>query len=176
MSEFVKQENATKATNLTMSDLIVPRSQSLGYTELETKFVMELLRTGEMDIAQQNCAMTDDHIKNLLYSTNYDSLMRSCIQDVFSKRLVPRALARLSEYGEKNADPNRGQLDAMKTILDRAGMVAPKASEPEKHNLEMQHWSEAKLNEFIAIAQGEIATKRAPNAPPLKPQVIDVLE
>lgn len=102
--------------------------------------------------------------------------MRVCVAEVFGKVLVPQALARLTEFGVKGADPNRGQLDAMKTVLDRAGMVAPKASEPEKHNLEMNEWPVEKLEEFIGIANTELQAKRAPNAQPLNPQVIDVLD
>lgn len=161
-----------------MSELTITsqRAAALGYSDVQINFVRDLLKTGEIEIAQQNCAMSADDVTLLLESANYDQLLKICVAEVFGKRLIPRALARLSEYGEKGAVPDRGQLDAMKTVLDRAGMIAPKASDPPKNNLEMSEWPVEKLEEFIGIANNELVAKRAPNAQPINPQTIDVLD
>lgn len=91
-------------------------------------------------------------------------------------KMVPKALARLDEGSIKGATPDRGQLDAVKTILDRAGLIAPKASEATNHNPEMQDMSEHELRTIATQALGEIAIRGVPSAPPIEGQVIDMLE
>lgn len=179
LSELVKQEFATasnKSNKMKIATNTAPLAKAAGHDEIEAEFVYQLLMTGDEEKARIKSGIDIPKMEILLKSSTYDALLEAQVSRIFGKRLIPSALARLSEYIQPGQTPDRGQLDAVKTVLDRAGMVAPKASEPEKHNLEMSEWPVEKLEEFIGIANTELVAKRAPNAQPLNHQVIDVLD
>ncbi len=98
------------------------------------------------------------------------------VSRLFVAELVPAAIARLREYAKKGADPNGRQLDAVKTILDRAGLIAPKASEPVNHDREIEDMTTEQLHAFITEAEGVISSRIAPSETIPNSQAFDMLE
>ena len=66
----------------------------------------------------------------------------------------------------------RIKLDAAKTVLDRAGHVAPKAAEPERDPTakSMSEWTMAELDAFVTESRAKLAAMESARAPEKEPE------
>lgn len=159
-----------------MTTMTVPKTRAMGFSELEIEYVSQLLKTGDPALAQQSCAISTESIQIIAQKDGYHNLIRQMAGRVFIEILAPKALARLQEYANKEAKPDRAQLDAVKTILDRVGFIAPKAVDPVKADKDLEDMTTEELHDYISKGEQVIASRLAHNAPVNKPQVIDVLD
>jgi hypothetical protein len=94
---------------------------------------------------------------------------------------VPLAIATLFEILKNNDAPARVRVDAAKTVLDRAGLVAARPAVPEKAGEKaLAEMSPSELRALISRLENEVAERAAPvNGPDFggeMPQVADMLD
>jgi hypothetical protein len=111
-----------------------------------------------------------------LYTKKAGAILQSEVDFSLSHVSMPRAAARLAESLERGAKPDRGQMDAAKTVLAITGHIAPKASDAIKLDLGLQEMNEAQLREVLNMATGELDKLGVPHEPPIEGQVIDMLD
>jgi phage terminase small subunit len=102
--------------------------------------------------------------RQLLEKDHVRAAVDQALRDQIGADLAAQAIAVLREILEDEKAHPRLRLEASKTILDRAGMIAPKAEEPQRPGARksLAEMSMEELNEFVR--RGEEAMARAATA------------
>jgi len=137
------------------------------WTQQQIEFAEEYVRSGSRRKACEVSGYSEAGGRSLINSVDGMRLLRSIFVKIFTVELAPKALRVLRSYAD--ADPalqklSKTQLEAAKTILDRAGFIAPKASAPSASESTLAGKSMDELNQIIDAGKRAIARLDAQDA------------
>ncbi len=152
---------------------IVERDQ---LNDTERTFLTALIETGDRDAAAAKAGITVDWAKRLLYQKRSVHFLREHTLKFIAAVIVPKAISRINEMVERGAAPNKTQLDACKTVLDRIGIIAPKATDPDRAEIAPENMSIEDLNKLVAGFQAQLDRFGVPAALDVTPQALDYMD
>jgi hypothetical protein len=123
---------------------------------------------GNVAIASKASGVAPNDARLLLNSIEGMRYLRNTLNRLMLVKLAPAALGVLQRYLDPATDIkklSKVQLETAKTVLDRAGLVVPRAPELRTDEKALEELSSAELNSFIEDARRQIAKRDAQDAP-----------
>jgi uncharacterized protein (UPF0147 family) len=99
---------------------------------------------------------------NALSSPIVRAAIQTSLSNMLQTRAAPMALHVLIEITEDKTAPKGVRVDAARTLLDRAGYVAPRAREATKDEKPLSERTPEELRAFIAQLESTLADKAKP--------------
>lgn len=135
-----------------------------GLTDQQAKFVRHLLDGLPMGEAAIKAGYSDSSpAYRLVRTPAVIAAIHAHLGAKLRTEAAPAAFNLLLRVIQDEKAPLKLRVDASKTILDRAGHIAPKAAEPDRAgDKPMSEMSAEELRAFVSRAQSELANRARP--------------
>jgi phage terminase small subunit len=114
-------------------------------------------------VSHEQAATLAGYAENSGYAVSRSPAVRAAIHEAVAHQLVtrsaPLALKVLNDIAADETAPKGVRVDAARTLLDRAGYVAPRASEAVKGEKPLSERTPEELRAFIAQLESTLADK-----------------
>lgn len=150
-------------------------------TEQQARFVVAMARGAPEKLAASSAGYSEDNFRHTIPVLLRSPQILLAIQSEVRRRLVtfaPTALGVLEHLAE-HATSEKVRADCSKDLLNRAGLVAPRAAAPGTGEKPLHELAVVELRAMADRLQGEIEARakpvNAPNAPAQPGQVSDLI-